>query len=196
MNQRGSVGIYFLFSLLVAAAAGYGAYHYIHEHKSELQSEEQASTAPAPKPPAPTTPAPPLPEAPVPAPEVPVVAPEVVAETPALIAARRAVDPIADQSTSPTFGTPGIAGGIEKGSVDRRFKPRAEQLQSCYENASSFDGSVRVMLEVDPSGKLARVSLDDGDDGFQACVISVLDFGFSATKDGKPATIVQPIHFQ
>lgn len=191
MNERGSVGIYLLFSVIVAAAAGYGAYHYIHEHKSEFQHEEQASTAPAPKkqPTAPT-PAP----APDPIPEVPVVPEQAPMESPAMVAARLAVDPI-DSSESPSFGTPGVVGGIEKRAVDRRFRPHAEQLQTCYEHASSFDGSVRVTLEVAANGKLTNISLDDGDDGFQACAISALSFSFSPTKDGKPATIVQPIQF-
>lgn len=197
MNQRGNVGMYMLFSVIVAAAAGYGAYHFIREHKSEFQRDEQVSTTPTPKTPkSPKTPTPapdPVPEAPVPA-----ASEETPTESPALIAARLAVDPIVDPAEydTPKFGVPGIVGGIEKGSVDRRFKPRAEQLQRCYEHASPFDGGVRVTLEVEPSGKLSKVSLDDGDDGFQACAISALNFTFSATKDGKPATIVQPIHFQ
>jgi hypothetical protein len=194
MNQRGSVGIYFLFSAIVAAAAGYGAYHYIREHKSAFQSDEQASTSPTPKPKAPTPAPAPSPDPTTEAPMPP--APEVAAptESPAIMAGRLAIDPT-DSSESPSFGTAGVVGGIEKRAVDRRFRPHAEQLQTCYEHASSFDGSVRVTMEVQPNGKLAKVSLDNGDDGFQACVIAALNVSFSATKDGLPATIVEPIHF-
>jgi hypothetical protein len=199
MNQRGSVGAYLVFSIVVAGAAGYGAYHYIREHKSQFQSDESVTTTTAPSPTKPAklvkpTPAP----DPIAEPAVPVAPEETPSETPAMLAAEKAIDPIVDPSEydTPKFGTPGIVGGIERGSVDRRFKPHADQLQRCYEHASPFDGAVRVTLEVAPTGKLSRISLDRGDDGFQACAISVLDITFSPTKDGKPATIVQPIHFQ
>lgn len=199
MNQRGSVGIYLLFSLIVATAAGYGAYHYIREHKSQFQSDEEAATTTTAPPPAKKPKPAPVPEAPVPEAPVP-VAPEEPPPTQSLAmqAAEKAIDPVVDPAdyNTPNFGTPGIAGGIEKGSVLRRFKAHAEQLQTCYEHAGPFDGSVRVTLEVAPTGKLTKVSLDDGDDGFQACAISALDISFSATKDGKPAAVVQPIHFQ
>jgi hypothetical protein len=204
MNQRGSIGIYLLFSIAIAAAAGYGVYRFMRDHKDAWASnkDDDAATtkqasAPAPKPT--SMPAP----APAPVPEVVEAEPAIDPMSEAMkLAESRIVEPVLDAATdeSPVFGTPGISGGIERGSVERRFKPRAAMLQRCWERSDAGAGSIHVSLRVEPDGKVSHIALSGGfdglDDGFQACVMSALSFTFSATKDGNPAAVVQPIAFR
>jgi hypothetical protein len=199
MNQRGSIGIYLLFSIAISAAAGYGVYRFMRDHKDAFASTNdddaattQQASAPTPKPAV----------APTPAAEPEVIEPELPSDpmkAAMLLAESRAVNPNteATMEESPVFGIPGIEGGIERGSVERRFKPRAAILQRCYERSGGEPGQVRVKLQVEPDGKLSHIELSAGwDDGFQACVMSALNFQFSATKDGNPAAVVQPIAFR
>lgn len=199
MNQRGSIGIYLLFSLVISIAAGYGVYRVIRDHKDAFASKNddapttKQAAAPAPRPAA--VPAPPI-EVPEAMPPEPAIDPMSAAME---LAESRAVDATIDQASdeSPVFGTPGISGAIERGSVERRFKPRAAILQHCWERSDAGAGSLRVAMQVAPDGKVSHMTLSGGwDDGFQACVMSALTFSFSATKDGNPAAVVQPIAFR
>ena len=194
-RQRGSIVIYLLFSIVISIGAGYVAYHLIHENKSKWA--DTGETKPSVKRPAIATA-----RVPVPVPEpAEVVAPveEVTPQqTTAMIAASRAVDPIVDPlaDVSPVFGVPGIVGGIERGAVERRFKPRGELLQKCYDDYGDTQKTLRVTLQVDPSGKLMNVNLTGGwSVQFEACVTAALKFNFSPTRDGDSAVIVQPIAF-
>jgi hypothetical protein len=203
VSQRGGVGLYLLFSIVISIAAGYGVYHFMKQHPDAFASpnksdDESATSKPGkssatnPSVPAPT-PTPPVEEA-IPVPE-PAVDPMAAAMT---LAESNAENPTpSDADVSPVFGTAGISGGIERGAVERRFKPRAAILQRCFERSSSEPGVLRVSMEVTRDGKVSKLTLSPGwDDGFQACVTSALNFTFSATKDGNPAAVVQPIAFR
>lgn len=192
MNQRGSVSLYLLFSLAASVAAGIGAYVWIRDHKpAEAAADDTPHVVSAAKPaqhePDPT---------PAPQPE-----PEVVPEAPTTtsLAEQRAVDPIIDPNSevSPVFGLPGVDGAIERSSIDRRFKARAALLQRCWERSESDPGKLHVTLAVAANGHIDQVKMSEGwNEGFEACVISLLsNMSFSGTRDGHPATVVQPIAF-
>ncbi|HUS30858.1 MAG TPA: hypothetical protein VMZ53_20245 [Kofleriaceae bacterium] len=203
-RQHGGIGMYLVFSVVISIGAGYGVYRWMHDNKSMWQKSDDAATtrtAPAGS----KKPANAAVTVPVPAPEPAVAVPDeadpIAEESPAVLAASRARDAIVDAESdgSPVFGTPGIAGGIEAGSVGRRFRPRAEMLQRCFErNGGGESGSVRVTLMVEPTGKITQIRVDDRwGEGFAACVMTALNgVTFSATSDRESAVVVQPIAFR
>jgi hypothetical protein len=200
MNQRGSVVLYFLFSIVVSIAVGVGVYSWMRENKGMFESKNDDSTQSAStKPPTVTKKAQPVNEPPA----VVEYAEAVPVEDPVpenqSIAESRAVDPVVviDSDDTPVFGVPGIDGGIERGSVERRFKPRGPMLQRCFDDSDGSINRLRVTMNVQPNGKVALVTLNDGwDAAFQECAISALNFTYSPTRDGKPATIVMPLAFR
>ena len=200
MNQRGSIGIYLMCSIVVSVAAGYGVYHWIKEHPDAFKkSDDEPAATTTTKQATPTTPKVAVPAPPIDEPEAPTPAEEVDPMVVAMqIAEAHAVDPVPTEADeSPVLGTPGISGGIERGAVERRFKPRAGILQRCFQRSGSEPGNVHVSMQVEPDGKISHLKLSAGwDAGFEACVVSALNFTFSATKDGNPAAVVQPIAFR
>jgi hypothetical protein len=135
---------------------------------------------------------------PMPEPAVPVSPPDNPIHEGMLLAEARAIPPNDEQSEgSPLFGVAGIEGGLERGSIERRFKPRAQILQRCFERNGSEPGLLWVKMQVAPDGKISEMTLtSDASDSFQACVMAALNFTFSPTRDGENAYVVQPIAFR
>ncbi|HTL31661.1 MAG TPA: hypothetical protein VL326_00975 [Kofleriaceae bacterium] len=188
-----------MFSIAVSVAAGYGVYHWIKEHPDTFKkSDDEPAATTTTQQEKPTTPKAAVPAPPIDEPEAPTPAEEVDPMVVAMqIAEARAVDPVDIESQeSPVFGTPGISGGLERGSVERRFKPRAAILQRCFQRGNGDPATLHVGLQVESDGKVSRVMLSTGEDSFRQCVASALNFTFSATKDGHPAAVVQPIAFR
>ena len=197
MRERGSVAVYLLFAIVASIAAGVGAYTWLRDHQPPPGDNDEATTPvasdEAPPSPRKTTKAS-VPAAPVAAPvaEDPVPAPP-----PVSLAEQRAVDPIVDPNSdvSPVFRLAGIDGTVERGSVDRRFKPRAADLQDCFENNDPNVGVVRVTLTIATNGRITELKVSDGRPAFRDCIRRLFtSVTFSPNKSG--ATVVQPIAFR
>lgn len=189
MNQRGSVGLYFMFSIVFAIATGYGVYAWMREHK------------PAPEPPRPQRvvreqqpPAPVQPEVIEATPPVPVPVPAVERS----VADQRAVDPVVNEAsvTSPAMGVPGIDGAIERGSVDRRMRAKSLALQSCWEQTGDPRVTVRMTMHVDADGRVTSANVSPGLTApTESCIVAVLS-SLSFTSPGRETEIVVPIAFR
>lgn len=187
-RQRGSVVVYLLFSIALSIGAGYAVYILIRDHKpAEAATTQEAAPAP--------TPAPrPVAQPPQPAPT------PVVEEPPApmSVAEQRAVSPIVDPnySSSPIMGVPGIDGGISRGSVDRRMRAHAVELQHCWEDAGDSPKTIRVTIHIDAAGRVSGATASPGlSPNAEACVLAIFS-ALSFSAPGKPAEVVQPIAFR
>ena len=178
MSQRGSVGVYLLFSIAAAIASGYGVYAWMHGHKPHAAPVVEAAPPPKPAP------------RPVSAP-TPVAQPAPV-EVPSL-AEQRAVDP-PSTGTSPAMGVPGIDGPIERGSVDRRMRAKSRALQMCWDGERPT--TVHVTLLVDGNGRVTSTRISPAlSMATSKCIANVFaTISFSAF--GQPSEIVQPIAFR
>lgn len=186
MRQRGSVVVYLLFSIALSIGAGYGVYVLIRDHKPvEAATTKNVETEPTPTP-RPVAPQP----TPAPPPEPP--------PAPMSVAEQRAVSPIVDPdyTSSPIMGVPGIDGGISRGSVDRRMRAHAVELQQCWENAGDPPRTIRVTMHIDAAGRVSSTSVTPGlSADAEACVLAVFS-SLSFSAPGKPAEVVQPIAFR
>lgn len=186
MSQRGSVGLYLLFSIALSIGTGYGVYTFIRDHKSPEPAPNEVNIPPPP--PRPTV---------VKPPETPQI--EAPVEPPAMsLAEQRAVNPIvdADGNVSPVMGLPGIDGPIERGSVDRRMRVKGLALQSCFERNGDAPTTVHMTMLVDERGHVTKTSVTPGlSAATEACILTVLD-SISFSPPGKPAEVVQPIAFR
>lgn len=187
MNQRGSVGLYFMFAIVFAIATGYGVYAWMRDHKPaperpRPQHVVREQPTPAPVQPEVVEAAPPMPEPPV----------------ERSVAAQRAVDPVVDEAsvTSPAMGVPGINGPIERGSVVRRMRAKSLALQSCWERTGDPRVTVRMTMHVDAEGRVTSASVSPGlTVPTETCIIAVLS-SLSFTSPGRTTEIVQPIAFR
>lgn len=182
VSQRGSVGVYLVFSIALSIGAGYGVYAYLHEHKSAEAAPQPIKTETAPTPRHVTPP--------------PAVQPEPEAAPPPMsLAEQRASDPMIDPNSdvSPISGLPGIDGSIERGAVERRFRAKSKALQACVADERA---TIHATLMVDERGHVTKTSVTPGlSADAESCVLGVLG-SISFSPPGKPAEVVLPIAFR
>jgi hypothetical protein len=199
IRERGSVGLYLVFSLVIAGATGYGVYRVIHEHRT---NDARAALAPTPAP----RPAPPrvvdeLPMEDIATDEPPV---EDIPEEPVVdVAERDAIDPdgIDDSSKDAVaFGQPGISGALDRSVVEQTVKQLAPRFVRCARKAREQDNSEQTMLRfaftVAATGKVEDASYRAvGDNELIAeCALDVVRRSrFAASRDRGAVQVVYPI---
>lgn len=192
-RQRGSVALYFLFSLVASVAIGYLVYVVIRDRRQAVADDAIAA------------PAPPRPRA---QPMEPPPPPVEEARPPDLIepdaAERAAVAPelVDSDRDAVLFGSPGVLGGLEPGQVERTIKRYMVRYERCMRRAKERGvpprGELRLTFVIDAEGSVdyATAKPTGIDEELAVCVVEVVQkLRFDKPSDGMKAKVVYPIGF-
>ena len=192
-RERGSIALYLLFSIAASIAAGYGVYLLIRDRRVAAADDAVAESAPARAAPRPE----PMPATPV------VEATETAgAPDPAELAAVEADADIVLAKDTVLFGTPGVAGGLEVGDIERTIKRYSVRYERCMRRAKERGitprGTLRLTFVVAADGNVAYATgkATNLDDELASCVVDVVKkLRFDKSTDGAPVKVVYPMAF-
>lgn len=192
MNQRGSIGVYLLFSIVVATAAGYGVYALLRARPQDAGDAEVTQARAEPHAVMPVRPAPPPPEP-----------PEVIPEDGGP-AERGAIAPAgieAPDEDTVLLGTPGVAGALEPAQVDRTMKRYMVRWERCMRRARERDelpdGVLSLSFVIAGDGSVSGMSYRASvEDSLAVCVTDVVKkLRFDKPVDGADVRVVVPMRF-
>lgn len=194
-SQRGNVGLYLLFSIAVATAAGYGVYRVLRERSRAEAAEAQVErprVAPARSDEAEPTPV--VDRAELAEPAVATDSAERDARLPYDIP-----DPAKD---TVVLGTPGIAGALDAAQVDRTLKRYLVRYDRCMRHAHDKyrlrrgELQVTFVIAADGNVEYATGRPTNLEDELASCVVDVIKkLRFDKPTDGGKVKVVYPMRF-
>lgn len=209
-RERGSVALYMLFSLVLATAVGYVTWRSIRDARLSAAREAAASPRPmahaASRPVIPTEPADHRMEPMAPVAAAPVAAEQAVDPSdtldPADMDSMMPADVPASDRDIVAFGTPGIAGDLDRASIERTFKRYTNRFERCVRKAREKNEAhrtdMRVRFQVTAEGAVEQLEArsDTLERVLSTCVMELVQkLHFDKPGDGNTARVVYPILF-